>query len=171
MARILIADRVPFMSNITKFALQYGGHDVVGVAENGEQALDYYLSLQPDLLISEIILPKMNGIEVLAKIKKIYPNSKILMCSTVRKGSVIEKAISHGAQGYIIKPFQINSFLSEVRRIIGVENISKESIPKQIISQEVIDEMLGKILTRSITPDEIGKFLKGLKDNMDDFSE
>jgi two-component system, chemotaxis family, chemotaxis protein CheY len=168
MARILIADRVPFMSNITKFALQYGGHDVVGVAMDGEQALDYYLSLQPDLLISEIILPKINGIEVLDKLIKIHPNSKILMCSTVLKGSVIEKAMAHGAQGYIIKPFQINSFLYEVRRIVGVENISKEPIPKKVISQEIIDEMLGKILTRSITPDEIGSFLRDLKENMDD---
>ncbi|PKL59692.1 MAG: two-component system response regulator [Methanomicrobiales archaeon HGW-Methanomicrobiales-4] len=160
MARILIADRVPFMSNITTFALQYGGHDVVEVAVDGEQAIEYHMSLEPDLTILEIMLPKLNGIEVLEKLKRISPGSKIIICSTVRKDAMIERAMAHGAESYIIKPFQILSFLSEIRRIVGDEEICPDLIQKHATSQDELNKMLGKILTRSITPEEISAFLK-----------
>lgn len=162
MARVLIVDRVPFMSNITKFALQYGGHEVVGEAADGQEAVDYYLSLQPDLIISEMILPKVSGIDLLTKLKRINPDSKIIICSTVRKDSMIEQAMSKGADSYIIKPFQIHSFLSEVSRVVGEEKTKKESPRRQNLSQEELNEMLGKILTKSITPEEIGVLLRDL---------
>lgn len=162
MARILIADRVPFMSNITRFALQVGCHEVVAEAADGKQAVEMYTVFEPDLVLSEMILPRMNGISVLQKIKAIDPEAKVIICSTVRKESMIEQALSFGADAYIIKPFQIQNFLAEIRAVVGPEETAcKQS--ETTLNPAELQEMMNKVLTKQISQDEIAVFLRSLK--------
>lgn len=159
MARILIADRVPFMSNITRFALQVGGHEVVAEAANGIQAIEMYSVLEPDLVISEIVLPRINGISLLQKLKAIDPLARVIICSTVRKESMIEQALSFGADAYILKPFQIQNFLAEIRRVVGPEKAAAPGSGVEL-NQAELQEMVNKVLIKTITSEEIATFLR-----------
>ncbi len=162
MARILIADRVPFMSNITRFALQVGGHEVVAEAADGLQAVEMYSVLEPDLVISEIVLPRFNGISLLQKLKAIDPDARVIICSTVRKEGMIQQALSFGADAYIIKPFQIQNFLAEIRKIVGPEKASPPP-PAIALNKAELQEMVNKVLTRTISQEEISLFLQKMK--------
>lgn len=160
MARILLVDRVPFMSDITKFALSLGGHSVVALATNGLQAIELYATLVPDLVITEIILQRYNGIEVLEKLKLINPDVKVIICTAVQKQEVIDRAMAHGAESYIIKPFQIQSFLSEIMRVLGEEKPETDLIDRDLESRTEMNTMIGKIMTKKASPEEINKFVK-----------
>ncbi|HWQ66102.1 MAG TPA: response regulator [Methanospirillum sp.] len=162
MARVLLVDRVSFNRDITRFALQYGGHEVIGEAEDGKEAVDLYVKFHPDLAILEIITQKLTGIEVLSFIKKMDPSTKIIICSSVTQSQVIRLSKVKGADSYIIKPFQIMSFLSEVNTVLGVaaSNEALKRTGKTRVSEEDLALISSRILTRTITPEELDAFIK-----------
>jgi two-component system chemotaxis response regulator CheY len=161
MARILLADRVLFMRNITRFALEYGGHEVVEEAEDGREALNLFIKTKPDLLITEIILPKINGLQILNKIREKDLTSKIIICSTVSQEKMIEQALHRGADSYIVKPFYIPNFLIEVNRVLGVSEQPGFSRVKElnINEKEELKQITDRILTKTISPEELRAFI------------
>jgi two-component system chemotaxis response regulator CheY len=68
----------------------------------------------------DIIMPEMNGIEALKKIKSIEPNAKVIMCTAVGQEQMVKAAIKLGAKGYIIKPFQAPKVIEEVKKVLGL---------------------------------------------------
>ncbi|NYT06479.1 MAG: response regulator, partial [Methanomicrobiales archaeon] len=106
MGKVLIVDDTMFMRTLLKNILFSGGHDIVGEAENGEQAVELYAKLKPDLVTMDVVMPKMNGIEALKAIKTADPTAKVIMCTAVGQEQMVKLAIKTGAKGYIVKPFQ-----------------------------------------------------------------
>lgn len=165
MARILLVDRVPFMRNITRFALEYGGHEVIDEADDGQQALNLFFRMKPDILITEIILPKYNGLQILNKIKEKDQNSKIIICSTVSQEKMIVQALMHGADSYIVKPFYIPNFLIEVNRVLGILSEQGLNRPEEYSSteKEELKRISDRILTKNISPEELRDFIRSLQ--------
>ena len=91
-----------------------GGHEIVGEAETGQIAIDLYEKVKPDLVILDILMPDMNGLEALKKIMEIDPDARVLMCTASEQSSHVQEALSLGAKGYIVKPFTDNQLRATI---------------------------------------------------------
>jgi two-component system, chemotaxis family, chemotaxis protein CheY len=120
--RILVVDDLPFMRSIISDIVTESGHVVIGEAGDGIECLSRYKSLLPDLVLLDIVMPRMNGVEALKSLKKVYPNSKVIMCSSLSDQEKIIQAIRLGASDYIVKPFQRKRLVSAINRARSVND-------------------------------------------------
>ena len=114
--RILVVDDLPFMRSIISDIVTKSGHSVVGEAGDGIECLSRYKTLLPDLVLMDIIMPRMNGVEALKSLKKSYPGCRVIMCSSLSDQEKIIQAIRFGAVDYIVKPFQRKRLVSAINR-------------------------------------------------------
>jgi two-component system chemotaxis response regulator CheY len=120
--KILIADDTNFMRQMLKSALDPEKYQIVGEAITGEQAVEFYKEKQPDLLILDINMPKMNGIDALTEIMKIDPKANVIMCSDQKYENMIVLALKRGAKDFVVKPFTSTDVIVAVRKVFGEEN-------------------------------------------------
>jgi len=104
-ARVLIADDSAHMRTILKNALLRNGYDVVGEAEDGNEAVSLYDKLKPDVAAIDIKMPRMDGIEALKVIKSKHPDAKVVMISAMGQQKDVIEAMRAGASDFFIKPF------------------------------------------------------------------
>lgn len=116
---ILIVDDAAFMRMMIKDILVKNGYDVVGEAENGLKAVEKYKELSPDLVLMDITMPEMNGIEAVKSIKAADGAAKIVMCSAMGQQAMVIESIQAGARDFIVKPFQADRVLEAVRKVLG----------------------------------------------------
>jgi DNA-binding NarL/FixJ family response regulator len=102
--RVLIADDHQLMVQGTKQALEAaGGFEIVGEASNGAQVLPLVRRLKPDLVLLDMRMPQMDGLQCLAKIRKEFPEMKVAMLSVSQDPEQIQTALKRGANAYIVK--------------------------------------------------------------------
>ena len=116
---ILICDDAAFMRMMIKDILTKNGYNIAGEAENGAKAVEKYTELKPDLVLMDITMPEMDGIEALKKIKEIDPNASVIMCSAMGQQAMVIEAIQSGAKDFIVKPFQAERVLEAVKKVVG----------------------------------------------------
>lgn len=116
MAKILITDDAAFMRMQLRDILTKLGHEIVGEAENGLDAVEKHKKLNPDLITMDITMPEMNGIEAVKKIKETGSEVKIIMCSAMGQQSMVLEAIQAGAVDFVIKPFDAERIKEAVER-------------------------------------------------------
>ena len=116
---ILVVDDAAFMRMMIKDILTKNGYNVVGEAENGAKAMEKYNELKPDLVLMDITMPEVDGIQALKNIKAADANSKIIMCSAMGQQAMVIEAIQSGAKDFIVKPFQADRVLEAVKKVIG----------------------------------------------------
>lgn len=105
MAKILITDDAAFMRMQLKDIITKLGHEVVGEAANGLEAVEKNSELDPDIITMDITMPEMNGTEAVKEIRKTDQDVKIIMCSAMGQQGMVLEAIQAGAQDFIVKPF------------------------------------------------------------------
>jgi two-component system, chemotaxis family, chemotaxis protein CheY len=118
MATILIVDDAKFMRVTLTKILQKANHAVIGEAENGKEAVELYRRLNPDIVILDITMPVMNGIEAVRAIKQMDRNAKIIICSAMGQQRMVVEAIEAGAADFIVKPFEESRVLEAVSRLL-----------------------------------------------------
>ncbi|ABO66567.1 MULTISPECIES: response regulator [Geobacillus] len=118
MAAILVVDDANFMRVTLARILQKANHTVAGEAKNGKEAVELYRRLHPELVIMDITMPVMNGIEAVRAIKEIDPGAKIIICSALGQQRMIVEAIEAGAADFIVKPFEESDVLEAVARLL-----------------------------------------------------
>src|SRR3954454_7084260 len=106
MARILVVDDAAFMRKMVTDALTKGGHEVIGEAGNGTEAVEQYQSLKPDLTTLDITMPQQDGLSALQDIMALDPSAKVIMCSALGQESKVLESIKLGAKDFVVKPFQ-----------------------------------------------------------------
>ncbi len=116
---ILLVDDAAFMRMMLKDILVKNGYDVVGEAENGAKAVEKYKELKPSLVIMDITMPEMDGIQAARSIKSEDGNALIIMCSAMGQQAMVIEAIQAGAKDFIVKPFQPDRVLEAVKKVIG----------------------------------------------------
>lgn len=116
---ILIVDDAAFMRMMIKDILTKNGYNVVGEAENGVKAVEKYNELSPDLVIMDITMPEMDGIEAVKTIKGINSDAVIIMCSAMGQQAMVIESIQAGAKDFIVKPFQAERVIEAVSKVIG----------------------------------------------------
>lgn len=116
---ILIVDDAAFIRTMLKDILTENGFNVADRAENGAEAIEKYKKLQPELVIMDIIMPEIDGIQAVKEIKKMDPNAKIIMCSAVGQQTMVNEAMQAGARDFVIKPFKAERIIEAVRRALN----------------------------------------------------
>lgn len=116
---ILICDDAAFMRMMIKDILTKNGYGIAAEAENGLVAIEKYMETKPDLVLMDIIMPEMDGIQSLKKIREKDPNALVIMCSAMGQQAMVIEAIQSGAKDFIVKPFQSERVLEAVKKVVG----------------------------------------------------
>ena len=116
---ILICDDAAFMRMMIKDILTKNGYNVAGEAESGAKAVEKYKEVTPDLVLMDITMPEMDGIQALKEIKKVDAGAKVIMCSAMGQQAMVIESIQAGAKDFIVKPFQADRVLEAVKKVVG----------------------------------------------------
>lgn len=116
---ILVCDDAAFMRMMIKDILTKNGYNVAGEAENGAKAVEKYTEVKPDLVLMDITMPEMDGIQALKKIKEFDPKAMVIMCSAMGQQAMVIESIQSGAKDFIVKPFQADRVLEAVKKVVG----------------------------------------------------
>ena len=119
MARVLVVDDAAFMRKMVSDALAGGGHEIVGEASNGVEALDRFQELRPDVTTLDITMPEKDGLAALKDILAFDPAARIIMCSALGQEAKVLEAIKGGAKDFVVKPFQSDRVLDAVAKALA----------------------------------------------------
>lgn len=118
MSTIIVIDDsendLDFLANILKRA----GHHVI-TASDGQSGLTLCLEEKPEITFIDVMMPDINGIEVLKRIREELPGIKVILCTGAGDGSLVDLAMRLGAQGYIVKPYDDDRIFMCLQRTIG----------------------------------------------------
>ncbi len=116
---ILIADDAAFMRKLIRSTLTAAGYSNFIEAKNGTEAVRLFSSENPDLVLLDVTMPEMDGLEALKRIMAISPSAKVVMCSAIGQDGTIMEAIRNGASEFIVKPFKKEQLSDMVTNLLG----------------------------------------------------
>lgn len=122
--RVMIVDDAEFMRMVIKDILLMHGHEVVAEVGDGEEAIQTYMEVKPDLVLMDIIMPDMDGTEALQKLLVMDPEAKVVMCSSLGQQALITESMKIGAMGFIVKPFEPDGLMDLIRKIADQINVT-----------------------------------------------
>jgi two-component system, chemotaxis family, chemotaxis protein CheY len=116
--RVLVADDASFMRMMIKDILIKNQYEIADEAFDGINAVEKYISSNPDIVIMDITMPNMDGIQALTEIKKIDANAKVIMCSAMGQEGMVVEAIKSGAVDFIVKPFKSDRIIEALNKAL-----------------------------------------------------
>jgi two-component system, chemotaxis family, chemotaxis protein CheY len=119
MARILVVDDAAFMRKVLSDALMAGGHEVAGEAANGNEALQRFPDVRPDLTTLDITMPDKDGLATLRELMTLDPDARVVIVSALGQESKVLEAIKLGARDFVVKPFDAERLLGAVEKALG----------------------------------------------------
>jgi two-component system, chemotaxis family, chemotaxis protein CheY len=119
MARMLVVDDAAFMRKVLSDALTAGGHEVVGEAADGNQAVAQYQELRPDLTTLDITMPDKDGLAALRDLIALDPDARVIICSALGQEAKVLEAIKLGAKDFVVKPFDAERLLAAVAKALA----------------------------------------------------
>ncbi len=119
MARVLVVDDAAFMRKMVSDALAKGGHEVIGQAGNGVEAIAQFRELRPDLMTLDITMPEKDGLATLKDVMELDPSAKVIMCSALGQESKVLESIKLGAKDFVVKLFQPDRIIDAVAKALG----------------------------------------------------
>ncbi len=133
---LLVDDQSLFAESLNTFLSNYAEDiEVIGIANNGREALARAEKDNPDIILMDIHMPVMNGVEAVAAIKAVRPKIKILVLSTYDEDEYVKQALSRGASGYLLKDISPTELIASIRALSsGVLQISPQ-IAQKLISR------------------------------------
>lgn len=142
--RILLADDHQLVRQTLRLALESeDGFELVGEAGDGRQALEEVAKLDPDILLLDIMMPGLNGLEVTRRVKQEHPKTRILVLSMHPDKAYVVKALQNGASGYVAKQAGIGDLIEGVRAVSRgalylspeIEELDIDAIQEQVGTQ------------------------------------
>lgn len=131
--RILIADdHLLLRQGIRNFLSLEPDFEIVGEAADGEEAIAQTSALLPDVLLLDINMPKLNGLEVAARLKEIHPEVRILALTIHDDENYMMKMIQSGAAGYLLKDVEPSMMVQAIRRVYAGESYVEPSLTKKL---------------------------------------
>jgi two-component system chemotaxis response regulator CheY len=118
MAKILIVDDSKTSRRFLRDMLEEAGHEIVGEAVNGQEGVDKYFELKPDVVTMDITMPQKDGIEAVADIVAGDPDAKVIMVTAAGQKTNMIEALKRGASDFIQKPFDESVILDVIKKVI-----------------------------------------------------
>ncbi len=118
--KILIVDDAKMMRDLIKNALRKLPDLIIYEAVNGEEAIQIYMAVKPDLVTMDITMDVMDGVEASKRILKDDSSAKIIMVTALGQVRLLEECIAAGAQDFIVKPFTMHRILSAVTKALDI---------------------------------------------------
>jgi len=137
--RLLLADDQILFVESLKSVLEERAQDfdVVGIAHDGEEAVALAGKLSPDVILMDVRMPRMDGVEATKKIHELYPRMQIVMLTTFDDDDYVEVALKQGAIGYLLKNIPPNELIRTLRSVrSGVSQISPEILERLLARRE-----------------------------------
>ena len=119
MATILLVDDISFIKKIEKKTLEAAGHSIVGDAKNGLEAIEMYEKEKPEIVLMDITMPIMSGLDALKKIMEMDPRARVIMCSALSHEKALMQAITYGARDYLIKPYSMEKLIHVIDKALA----------------------------------------------------
>lgn len=116
--KVLIVDNSEVMREVLQEAIS-DHFQVVGEAENGAKAIEAVQNNDVDVIMMDMVMPEVDGIEATASIKEIDPEIKIIFCTSVTQQERMKPAIEAGADGYIMKPFENSTIRDAIQDVVS----------------------------------------------------
>lgn len=167
MLKIIIADDEPFFIEGLKVLIDWEkhGYEIIGVAYNGEEAIEKIIAQKPDVVLTDLRMPEIEGLEIIRKcIKELYLNPKFIIISGYDDFSYAQKAMKYGVNHYILKPVDeetlINA-LSEIKADLFKHSDFSQSKHADIFLSEALMSAILKNDSMAIE-EEIDKYLSDL---------
>jgi DNA-binding NarL/FixJ family response regulator len=131
---LLVDDQSLFAESLRTSLVHYAEEmNVVGIARNGKEALAMTEEFQPNVILMDIKMPEMDGVEAVRQIKPKYPGTKIIMLSTYNEDALVRNALSAGASGYLLKDISPTELIAAIRALnSGVIQISPEIVRRLV---------------------------------------
>ena len=118
MARVLIVDDAALARRIMRNALLAAGHEVAGEASTGSGAVREYEAHRPDLVMMDVTMPEMDGLEASKRILLVDSGARIVMVTSINREDVVRESLRSGASGYLVKPYNPEKLLRAVDRAL-----------------------------------------------------
>lgn len=115
---VLIVDDNDMTRETLRVILRHDGYNVVGEALDGDSALEMAMRLKPDIILLDVVMPKVSGIEALKSIRMVMHDVFVLMVTANTDQEVVAEAVKSGISGYIIKPFNAKKVLDAVEKVV-----------------------------------------------------
>jgi DNA-binding NarL/FixJ family response regulator len=119
---------------------------LVGAAANGKEAIEAFRTLKPDVVLLDLQLPDLNGIEVLIAIRSEFPSARIIILTTFERDVEVQRAIKAGAQGYLVKSTPPKQMLDTIRQVHS---------GRKAVAREVADELATHMGEESLSDREV----------------
>jgi response regulator of citrate/malate metabolism len=142
MITVLIVDDDFMVARIHRgFVDRVDGFEVVGTANTGSQALAAIAALQPDLVLLDLYLPDIFGLDLIAQLRAVKPDCDILVITAAREAEAVRGAVRQGVVNYLLKPFGFEDLRSRLEEYAR----RRASVPDTVTSQADVDRVLARI--------------------------
>jgi DNA-binding NarL/FixJ family response regulator len=138
---MIVDDQVLFLESLSTFLRNYAEDiEVVGLAKNGREALETAPALRPDVILMDVHMPVMDGVEATGRLIEALPGVRILILSTYDEDEYVHKALKRGAAGYLLKDISPTELIASIRALKGgAVQISPQIVAKlmrSVIAEE-----------------------------------
>lgn len=117
--KLVIVDDAPFVREVVRHIFDNTGIEVVGEAQDGEEAVKIVQLTKPQVVLMDLVMPRKSGIEATKEILEQNPKIKIVACSTMDQESMVMRALEAGCCHYITKPFKKDELINAIKNAVG----------------------------------------------------
>lgn len=169
---VIVDDHEVVRTGLRKSLSQEERFRILAEADNGQDALDIIRNYRPDVVLLDILMPKLTGIEVAKTLKKEFPNLIIIILTAFNDTTHLEQALAIGADGYLAKDISIKDLTDSIFRVIKGERVFSKSVIQLINDEICIDadsytialsnreQQILNYVASGITSDEIARLLE-----------
>ncbi|MBL8033595.1 MAG: response regulator [Leptospiraceae bacterium] len=119
--KVLVVDDSQIMRDVLSKFLRNFDLEIAGTARDGEEAIEQFRAIAPDIVTLDITMPKIDGLAALKEMRKIRPEARIIIVSAINDKSVVLKALDAGAALFINKPVSEAAVRAAIEKVVGLK--------------------------------------------------
>jgi DNA-binding NarL/FixJ family response regulator len=150
--RILIADDHALFRDGLRSLLQAQGHEVIGEARNGNQAIELAKKLRPDLVLMDVSMPELDGVAATKALTEQQPDIKVIMLTASEHSEMLFDAIKAGAQGYLLKNLEADEFFSLLDRASNGEPALTPTLARKLLHEFAKPAAVAETIKKNADP-------------------